>query len=228
MSLKTLGICVLVVWGAQATPLTDAPQSPRATRRDRPILHDRAAARGSFLDEVLDPGDAPTSTLAELVARTPIVVVGRTLGVRSRLNADERDLTTEVAFRVQDSVKGTMPAGSVIYFRAPGGSYGFGTGLVARQRVQGFRAVRPNTMYAVFLRELPVGTGNAPRQNQREVAPYRARYELAMGQQGQFELDQSDGTVIPAPLGQDHPLAVRYANMTVREFLTELHRVALQ
>jgi len=223
----------IVLGGCLVTVLTLAPAAisgqatppQQGTAKTAPLLYDRVKAAGSHLDEALDAGDVPVANLAELGSRASVVVVGRILGTRSRLAADQQHVTTEVAVHVQESLKGPVVLGSVIYCRVPGGAHRFADGRTARQTAPGFRMPRPRATYVLFLQPIRPGvSGIVGRGAQAPRGPERADYELATGLQGQFELQFERGTVVPAPGGKDHPLAVRYADMPVTDFLAELHR----
>lgn len=226
MTRMVLGICLVagVTLASTGTPVpAAAPQ--RGAAKTAPLMYDRVKAAGSHLDETLDAGDVPVANLAELASRAPVVIVGRILGMRSRLAADQVHIATEVAIHVQESLKGPVLLGSLIYYRVPGGSHRFADGRTARQVVPGFRSVRTNATYVLFLRPvLPAPGGPAGRGAQPNRSPERAQYELAAGHQGQFELQFDSRTVVPAPGGKDHPLAIRYADMAVTDFLVALHR----
>lgn len=224
-----LGICTtatcLLVHAATVRGV-EALAQPR--REVPPVTTAPVESSGRHLREALDPGDVPVAALDELASRTPIVVVGRTLGLRTRLAADRRLIATEVALLVQDSLRGLVPAGTVIYIRVPGGSHRLDTGQILTQGAAGFRFIKPATTYVLFLRGLSpvqaVSAGSAARVGR----PFRAEYELAMGQQGQFELDFANDAVVPAAIDRKHPLMARYGVMAVPEFLSELRRVVLR
>jgi hypothetical protein len=202
-----------------------AGQPQGVAAKTMPLLYDRVRAMGSHLDETLDAGDVPYASLAELASRAPVIVIGRTRGLRSRLAADEVGIATEIALSVQECLKGPVPPGSLIYFRVPGGFHRFPDGRTARQALPGFRAVRTDATYVLFLRPIPPAQGTpADVRARRTSDPYRAEYELAAGDQGRFELQVASGTVVPAPGGMDHPLVSRYAGMSVTDFLVELSR----
>ncbi len=68
-------------------------------------LHDRAKLAGGRLTEVLpDEGDSVCATVEELAGRSPVVVIGKALGVRAHLAPDGDRVMTDVAFKVQEAV----------------------------------------------------------------------------------------------------------------------------
>jgi hypothetical protein len=203
-----VGACLSLAWlvsQASAVPREQPPSSAQA--KTAGLLYDRVEAVGARLEERLELGDIPHANLA-----------------RSSLAANERQIDTDVAIRVQERVKGSIPGGALVYVRLPGGAHRFPDGRTARQVITGFRAVRPDATYVMYLRPIDAPeaarTGEARRVDGR---PRRAQFELAVGPQGLFELDFDRDVVVPAALHLDHPLAMRYATMPVAEFLTELH-----
>jgi len=217
-----MAVAVVVLSGAVQP---SAAQAPPDSRTNRPTLSERTSAAGGRLQERIDPGDVPVITLDELTARAPVVIIGRALAMRSRLGADERHVNTEVAFSVHSRVKGTVQPGALVYVRAAGGSHRYPDGRTVHQIVAGFRTFRVDATYVVFLRPLIPGR-SAPAVNRGQLFPERAQYELAAGPQGAFELDYSTSAVIPAAGAPEHPLATRYATVSLRDFLRELFRAA--
>ncbi len=217
---------VLAAWAIGSQGWAQPAQLPAATRTGMtPTLHERATAAGGRVSEALEPGDLPMANLAELARRSPVVIVAYVMGLRSQLAQDHQGVHTEVALRVVESVKGTVRGGAIVYARMPGGAHRFDDGQTARQTVPGFRTVQPEATYVLFLRPIrvspPVRTASPGGASGRV---YRAQYELAAGLQGVFQLDFAGGTVVPAAVSPDHPLAAGYGTTTVVDFLTELHQ----
>jgi hypothetical protein len=191
-------------------------------------LHERVAAAGSYLREATDSGDLPAADVAELGGRAFAIVVGRALEARSHLMRDGQNLVTEVAFLVQARMKGPLLAGRLLYLQVPGGLHRFADGRAANQHPDGFRSLQKGATYVLFLRPIRVPTGRAVAAPGGEDAlPVRAQYELSAGPQSAFRIDVETGVIEPAATSRTHPLAARYANLAMSDFLSELSR-ALQ
>jgi hypothetical protein len=194
-----------------------AGSSPGTFAQSPKTLQERARANAGTLTEQLAVRAAPQLvTLADMCARSPIVVVGTVMARRGHLSKDGATVQTDLALRVQDVVKGTVRAGSVLYVAVPGGSFRFTDGAKVHQVTNGYLRPRPGHQYVLFLRPLVAAAGA------------KADYELALAAQGQFELDRSVDKVRPANTDRHSSLAKRYTNMKVAPFLAELHRAAWQ
>jgi hypothetical protein len=213
------------VWSLVGLAHPSAAQAPPDTRKKDPTLSERTTAAGGRWQERIDPGDVPIATLDELTARAPVVIVGRVLGARSRVGADDREVATVVAVSVHAVVKGAVLPEALLYVRTPGGSHRYADGRTVHQTVAGYRSFRVGGAYLVYLRPLRPAT-SVPAGKRGPLSPDRAQYELAVGPQGAFELDYTAGTVTPAAAALDHPLAVRYATASLRAFLREAFRAA--
>ncbi len=106
-----------------------------------------------------------------------------------------------------------MTPGSIITVSMPGGSHRFADGTIARQYVWGYHRVQNQASYLFFLQESPT----------RTIIRGAVAYELALGQQGQFELNYETDAVTPAAGEAFHPIGVRYRGRSVRDLLVELH-----
>jgi hypothetical protein len=118
-----VGACLSLAWlvsQASAVPREQPPSSARA--KTAGLLYDRVEAVGTRLEERLELGDIPHANLAELGRRAPVIVIARVLGARSSLAANERQVDTEVAIRVLESVKGSIPAGPSCGLLQPAGN----------------------------------------------------------------------------------------------------------
>jgi hypothetical protein len=206
-----LAVATAVIVAAFAVAL-DAQRGIGATGSLGP-LHERARSAGGRLVETLADEHPPAGTIAELAARSPVVVIGKVLGVRAHLASDGARITTDVAFKVQEVVKGGVKGGEIITVMMPGGNHLFADGTTARQYRWGYHGIRNGSSYVLFLQESPA----------RTVIRGAVAYEFAVGSQGQFELDFAKRTVTPAAAERTHPLAGRYRGSTVRQILVELH-----
>jgi hypothetical protein len=185
-----------------------APQAPAG------LLHDRAIRAGGQLVEVLaDEGHSPCATIAELAARAPVIVIGKSLGHRMHLAPDGGSITTDTVIKVQEAVKGGVVPGALITVSVRGGSHRFADGATARQVRRGYRPMRDGAHYLLFLHESPA----------RVISRGAVVYEFVLGPQGQVELDFDNDTAVPAAGEPSHPLAARYSKASVRQILSELH-----
>jgi hypothetical protein len=178
-----------------------------------------------YLREGLDNGDVPVADVAELGGRAFAVVVGRTLEARSHLTRDGQGVVTEVACLVQARMKGPLSPGKLIYILAPGGLHRFADGRIVNQHPAEFRSLQAAGTYVLFLRPIRAPANAEVGRPEREGAlPFRAEYELSAGPQSAFRVDAEGGVIEPAAVSRTHPLAVRYANRPVSEFLNEVSR----
>lgn len=134
------------------------------------------------------------------------IVIGRVLGHRPSLSADGKFITNDFLVKVQDVIKGDLPAGRSIFVSVPGGAYRFPDGTLAAVLPTGYRPPQERRIYVFFLK------GNSRFKG----------HELVSEAQGLF--DVTDGTVQSADMLSTDPL-LTYNRMSVPSFLRELHTV---
>ncbi|OFW07491.1 MAG: hypothetical protein A3H96_07070 [Acidobacteria bacterium RIFCSPLOWO2_02_FULL_67_36] len=210
---RTLALVATAVF--VLAPIAIAAQQAASSQAARTAtLHERTKAAGGRLTEAVpDEGESPCATLAELAARSPLIVIGEVLAHRAHLASDQARVTTDVVVKVQERVRGPVAAGALITVTMPGGSYRFPDGAIVHQPRPGYRPIRDRARYLLFLRE----------SRPRTIVRGTVAYELALGPQGQFELDFEKDAVTPAAGERSHPLASRYGGLRIRQLLTELH-----
>lgn len=177
-------------------------------------LHDRAQlAGGTLLEPYPDDGDVTSATVAELFRRSPIVVIGKVLAQRAHLSADGQRVTTDIAVDSQEVLRGPVVVGQVVRISLPGGSHRFADGVIVHQTTAGYQKPNVGGTHVLFLREA------------RPALSDKTEYELAVGKQGQIELDFANGKVIPGFGGAEmlDPIATKTRKTPLAEFLVELH-----
>jgi hypothetical protein len=144
----------------------------------------------------------------ELAKRTDIIIVGRTLGHRSKLTADGNFINQEVLVRVQEVVKGD-PGGSSLVILVPGGAHRFDDGTYAVVEPIGQREPEDQTLSVFFLK--------APGSGQEAN-----RLRLSSEAQGIIAL--GTGKAEPSSLSPRDPFVTRYKEMSAVDFLREVHK----
>jgi hypothetical protein len=227
-TVRQISVIVALVLGTAGSVAGGQGPAARAAR-DARTLHDRVPPGASHLDEAVENGDLPVASLDELAGRAPVVIVGRVLQARTRLTSDGRGLATELAVSVQARMKGPVPPGQLIYIRVPGGKHRFPDGRTVNQFVPGFRSPQTGGLCVLYLRPIAAAAaGNGRASGAPTRLPHRAAYELAAGPQGMFVVDAPGDRVVPAAVNRSHPLAARFANVTVTDFLSEVSRSILR
>lgn len=184
MRQSTQLVC-LWLWlsGAPLGAVLEHQQSAGAKSRQDPsdeTLYDRARRAGGHYQEVLrEDAVPPASTIRDLAARSPDIVIGQVLARRGHLTEDQRMVRTDVVLKVQQTVRGGSRPGQLITIAVPGGSYRFPDGTKAALYREYYRPIRDKERYLFFLQ----------RSLARLVVRGDIAYELAAGPQGQFEAE---------------------------------------
>jgi hypothetical protein len=201
-ALYAVGTTLLAAWQGGAQDQAVKALEERALRNGGQLAQQFAADRSVVC-----------SNLQELARRSPIVVIGTTLRHRSRLTPDAKCVNSDFAVSVQEVLKGQLRPGSVITVSLPGGGHRFPDGASVFFYPSNYRLTINDRVYAFFLRAGGKDTlGRGPL------------YELALGVQGQFELDRGTGMVIPSVRMPNDPIATRYKDMAITRYLLELHQ----
>jgi hypothetical protein len=176
-------------------------------------LEQKARRAGGRLQEVVrEDAVVPATTIQDLAARTPDIVIGQVLARRGHLTPDGTATRTDIILKVQQSVRGEARAGELITIAIPGGSYRFPDGSTATQYREFYRPVRDQERYLFFLQRSPDGLAL-----RGDVA-----YEWAVGPQGQFELNFAEDKVLSGTIERGHPIKTRYDGSSVKALLLEL------
>jgi hypothetical protein len=175
------------------------------------LLHRQAQARGGRFEGTVE-FEAPVvaGTIQELMAHAPLTLVGRVLLVRSRLAPNGKSLATTATLRVHDVIRGDVRPGSLIDLVTPGGAHSFKDGTSVILRVPDYVPPSVGRTYVLLLQPLADGGSG------------RAAYRLAVGAEGQFELEAAPGVVWPAQRELRDPIFIRYRGMRISDFLAEL------
>lgn len=195
----------------------DAPQGTQRRPADTPAaadtLHQKALRAGGRLQERLEEeAIVPSTTIRDLAANSPDIVIGQVLGRRGHLAADGRSVRTDVVLKVQQTVRGGSRPGQLITIAIPGGSFRFSDGTKARQYLEYYRPVRDQERYLFFLRRSSTGL----------VVRGDLAYEWAAGPQGQFELNFAEDKVVSGVLERKHPIRIRYEGTSIKDLLVEV------
>ncbi len=187
---------------------SDIPGTPGVTLRDRAELAGRI-----LVEPYPDCGEVTSASVAELFRRSPIVVIGKVMAQRAHLAADGQSVTTDIAVDTQEVLRGPIVPGQVVRVSLPGGSHRFDDGIIVHQTTPGYQKPHTGGTYVLFLRE------------SRPPLSDKTEYELAVGKQGQFELDFTGGRVIPGFEGGElvDAIATRARKTPLAGFLVELH-----
>ena len=136
-------------------------------------------------------------------------MVGRIIGQKSNLTADERAISQDFMLKVQAVIKGDLAKGTAVLFSLPGGTHRFPDKTFAAMVPIGFKQPQKDGIYVLFLK------------SHRSNSPYKGR-RLVSESQGIFAL--TSGVVEPANLVADDPVNVKYRKMAAAQFLRELHQ----
>jgi hypothetical protein len=203
---KKIGLVLFVIAFVGVT-------SPRALgQKTRPnnMLHAMAKRTGGKLVLKHRPSRRTIySGLDNLASHSDIIVIGRTLGHRSRLRPDGNFLTEDFLVRVQEVIKGDVQTGRSILVSLPGGSYKYPDGTYVTMMPVGYNETEDGKIYVFFLR--------------KKGAFYKGHQPTAEAQ-GQFEL--TGDKVQPADLIETDPVVAKYRGMKTSAFLAEIHRAA--
>jgi hypothetical protein len=196
--------------GADAAP---GPRGRPADTQSVDTLHQKARRAGGRLQEILkEEAAVPSTTIRDLAANSPDIVIGQVLARRGHLAPDGRSVRTDVVLKVQQTVRGDSRPGQLITIAIPGGTFRFSDGTTARQYLEHYRPARDQERYLFFLRRSSTGL----------IVRGDVAYEWAVGPQGQFELNFAEDQVVPAILDRRHPIRTRYEGTSIKALLVEL------
>lgn len=146
--------------------------------------------------------------IEELAKRTDIIIVGRTLGHRSKLTADGNFINREVLVRVHEVIKGD-PGGRSLVITIPGGEHRFDDGSYAI--VEPIGQPRPeNQNISVYFLKSPDTRENAKG--------------LRLSSEAQGIIDVTGGKTAPSSTSASDPFVARYKEMSAADFLREVHK----
>jgi hypothetical protein len=201
---KKIGLVLLATAFINVMGLSALAQKTRPNN----MLHAMAKRTGGRLVLKHSPSRRTIySGIEDLAGHSDIIVVGRTLGHRSRLRADGNFLTEDFLVRVQEVVKGDVHAGRSILVSLPGGSYRYPDGTHVTMMPVNYNETEDGRIYVFFLR--------------KKGAFYKGHQPTAEAQ-GQFKLNGD--TVQPADLIETDPVVAKYRGMKTSAFLAEIHR----
>jgi len=205
MALLLVGL--LVIAGASAVGQKVKTEKPH----DR--LHDEAKkAGGGFVLRYKPNRSTIYPNIEELAKRSDLIIVGRTLGNQSQIRPDGNFITKDFLVKVQEVIKGELPVGSrSIVVSLPGGGHRFPDGTYAMVSPLGQKEAQDNGVYVFFL-----------KAKTKKKDPAFKGHLLASETQGLFAL--TNGKVEPADLAADDPIVVKYRDMDVPSFLSEIHK----
>jgi hypothetical protein len=176
----------------------------------KPTLHEQAKkAGGKYVLKYKPNRGTVYPNIAELAKRSDLIVVGRIVGHKANLTANERAITQDFMVKVQAVVKGNLARGTAVLFSLPGGTHRFPDKTFAAMMPIGFKRPEKDGIYVLFLKSRP------------SSSPYKGR-RLVSESQGIFAL--TDGLVEPADLTADDPVNMKYRKMAAARFLRELHQ----
>jgi hypothetical protein len=203
---------ILIVTAATAIFLAASPGSSPTAFAQEPDqdLHQLARqAGGKLVLRYLPDRSLIYPNLQELAKRSDIIVVGRTLGHRSRLRGDGKFITKDFWVRVQSVFKGDVPNGKTILVSLPGGSYMFPDKTFIYLNPYKYKQAEDSRTYVFFLK--------------KKGTTY-AGHELAAGPQALFDI--TGRTVEPAHRVPGDPLLVKYKGKRTAMLLAHLESAA--
>lgn len=187
-----------------------------AQKKPRPDLHARAKANGGRLIWRYKPRQTVTyPTIRELANGSDLIIIGRTLGHRSKLSRDGKFISQDFLVRVQEVLKGTTINGGSILISLPGGSHKFPDGSRVHVLAAGYKEVVDGASYVFFLKD--------KKREDKKRAEFKG-YPLVSNAQGLFAL--RDGKVEVAFEGASDPIAARYQGANALVFLQQLRGLA--
>lgn len=194
-------IALVAIVGASSAPIL-------AQQKTRTDLQTRAKSTGGKLVWRYRPTRSVVyPNIEELAKRSDAVLIGRTLGHRSKLAADGKFITQDFLVRVQEVLKGDVTNGSSITISLPGGSHKFKDGTRVHVMPALFKQAQDGSSYVFFLKT-PRGSANK-------------NYRLTSEIQGLFAF--KDGQVEPAYGSATDPIVAKYQGMPAKTFLVKLH-----
>ncbi len=179
-------------------------------------LYDLAKERGKD-GKYAHPFDATGGisypNVEEIAKRSDAIIVGRPVRSRSYLAPDGASITTRCWVRLQEVIKGSVSRKRpIVNVSIPGGAHVYQDKTIVAVRSMYYQPPQKGRIYVLFLRK----DANDPNW-----------WNIVGGSQGQFELILPSGEVRPGKDGtRNNPFRSRYRNMSARQFLNEVRRVA--
>lgn len=155
------------------------------------------------------PNATTYPNVEELAKRSDIIVVGKTLGHRTKLSDDGNFINQEFLVRVQEVLKGESPTGRSVVISVPGGAHRFDDGTTAVVESLGQRQPEDRGFYVFFLKAPASGEESKPMQ---------------LSSEAQGIVGLSGGRAAPSSLKAEDPFVSKYGQMEAVDFLRELHR----
>jgi hypothetical protein len=204
-----ISIVILVGGNIRVTNGYSFPQgSPPKTLYD---LAKEKGKDGKYIHTIDATGGVRYSNIEEIAKRSDAIIIGRPLRNDNKLSPDGMAITTHHLVRPQEIIKGTIRRNSAIVVSVPGGAHRYQDGTMVLTHARYYRQPIKDRVYVLFLKR----EGNDPK-----------KWSVVGGSQGQFELDLSNKKVQPGELKKRGPIRVRYKDMSVRQFMREVRRVA--
>jgi hypothetical protein len=156
-------------------------------------------------------GGISYSNVEEIAKRSDAIIIGRPVRVSSYLTPDGASITTRCWLKLQEVVRGRVNRKGRIIVSVPGGSHVYQDRTIVSVRSMYYQLPQKGHVYVFFLSK----DANDPKL-----------WNVVGGSQGQFELILPNGEVQPGESNKMNPLRNKYENMTARQFLKEIRRVA--
>ena len=209
MSRTSYATTLLVIAIAIAAASSFRAQTPKEAKQvSKETLNEQARKnKGTFLWRYVPQRMTVYRSLDDLARDSDIVIVGRTIGHRSRLRADGKFITKDFSVRVQEVLKGEVANGSLIEISLPGGAYKFPDGTVAFVMLSRYKQAEDLRTYVFFLK--------------KKGSLYKGHPPVS---ETQAVFDLTGGKVQPADLVDSDPIVSRYRDMNAGKFLAELHK----
>jgi len=177
-------------------------------------LYDLAKEKGKdgkYMHRFDATGGISYSNVEEVAKRSDAIIIGRPVRVSSYLSPDGASITTRCWVKPQEIVKGRVNRMGRIIVSVPGGAHVYRDKTIVSVRSFYYLPPQKGHIYAFFLRK----DANDPKL-----------WNVVGGSQGQFELILPSDAVQPGENNKMNPLRNKYKNMTARQFLKEVRRVA--
>ena len=210
---RVAGSCLvaLMLAGVSSEPAAQGPEgnpsastaAHEAARRRvdiarMPSLRASAEATGGVYVEWLDVSCnwGAATTMASLVRRSPVVVVGVVRSAQPVLSADERTIDTVHEIEVAEAISGRLSRGARITVTIPGGRVDFGGGVAAEVLTRA-EPIVGDLPHLFFLRPVePAGAASPRRAIERDafqpaIGPLGGVYRLTSRVESLAGLDDS-------------------------------------
>jgi hypothetical protein len=208
-SLLIISIVILV--GVKNRVTSGYPFPQGATPK---TLYDLAKEKGKggkyiHIIDVTDGVSYPN--IEEIAKRSDAIIIGRPFRNDSKMSQDGTAITSYHWVKPQQAIKGVIKRNRAIMVSVPGGTHRYQDGTIVLTHSRFYRQPMKDHVYVLFLKQ----EGNDPK-----------RWSVVGGSQGQFELDLSNKKVKPGELKKNGPVRVKYKDMSIRQFMREVRRVA--